>query len=91
MGLEELFDDIRALPPGELAEVVDMVTYLRTRTVEERDEEASAHAMMEAIEADPVQRAALQEDIRRGRDEHAKGESISMEEAFAGLLGEAAG
>jgi predicted transcriptional regulator len=91
MGLEELFDDIRALPPGELPEVVDMVTYLRTRTVEERNEEASAHAMMEAIEADPVQRAALQEDIRRGREEHARGETYEMDEVFAELLGEAAG
>ena len=91
MGLEELFDDIRALPPGELSEVVDIVTYLRTRGAEAAGEEASAHAMMAAIEADPIQRAALQEDIRCGREEHARGESYDMEDVVAEILGESAG
>ena len=86
MGLEELFDDIRALPPGELSEVVDMVKYLRNRSVDDVRQDLDAHASMDAIMADPIQRAALLGDVRKAREEYAHGGTRDMEEVFEELL-----
>jgi predicted transcriptional regulator len=86
MGIEELFDDIRALPPGALAEVVDIVAYHRTHGAEAAREASEAHGMMDAIMADPAQRAALLASIRQGDEEHARGETRDFEEVFEEIL-----
>jgi predicted transcriptional regulator len=86
VGIEDLFDDIRALPPGELAEVIDIVKYLRTRTDDYSRFDGLGASLIDEIMADPARRAALLESVQTGLEEHARGETLDMEEVFEELL-----
>lgn len=86
MELEALFDNIRSLPADEQGEVIDLVQYLRNRAEIEQREAREANATLDAIMADPVQRAVLLESVQRGTEEHLRGESFDLDEVFDTLL-----
>jgi hypothetical protein len=81
MGLEELFDDIRGLPPAKQAEVIDLVAHLRDR--DEAEDEAlmarlgrSGDAVLNEIDADPGMRARFNASLDRTQAEADAGDWV---------------
>lgn len=57
MGLEELIDQLRGLPPDELDEVVDFVAFLRRRGAtagEDREFEGDGDDVLDRVARDPA-------------------------------------
>lgn len=80
MSLEDLFADLRELPPSDLAEVIDLVERLRDRQAEASGE---ATAMLDAIARDPERRERFQASLDRAFDQMQRGEGTPVDEVMA--------
>lgn len=84
MGLEELIDQLRGLPPEDLDEVVDFVAYLRRRgAMAGQGPDVEGEGLLDRVAGDPALKArfdAMLDDVTASLD---RGEGIDGATFFA--------